>query len=257
MTQSASTSDVVLKLLLRADECAERHEWSIADSLFCDAISCDATPRSRIAYGVYLTEQERYFEAISTFTVVLDGVDRAAIAIVCHNLAAIYREVGDSDLARRFQWRATVMQEDLGSPEILGMANDALINGRHDLAETLIETAILMDDDPDDEPDPDLTATAALVHASTDSLEEGLLLLFQAYCRHRQVGNLRAMGLDLLNMASVFGTLDRPRAERKCLVRAIRCFGQASAPYSGSRAVQQLERLDRVQDVRMFDVRRN
>lgn len=253
MTNSASAGDVVSKLLTRADECTERQEWSAADSLFREALLGDSTPRSRIAYGVCLAGQERYFEAISTFTPVLDGSDQVAIAIVCHNLAAIYRDVGDADLARRFQWRATVLQEDLGSCDLLGMANDALTSKRNELAETLVEAALEMDD----ESDADLIATSALLRASMGSAEEGLIQLFQAYRAHRQAGNLRNMGLDLLNMAVVFGKLDRSRAERKCLVRAIRCFERASAPDSVRRAVRHLEIFDRIQDARKFDVRRN
>ncbi len=246
------------KLVVAAESHLERRDWSAADNLFREAVTLDATPASRIAYGVCLSRQERFFEAISVFTPVLDGVDRSAIGIVCHNLAAIYRDVGDLDLARRFQWRATLLQDDAGPEDLLGMANEALTGDRHQVAEALVMTAIEMNGDASDEnSDGELVATLGLIKAALDSPEEGLMTLFAAYRRHQAVRDFRSMGADLMNMAVLFGEVHRYRAERACLNRAIRCFEQAPAPYSRNRARLQIDRLDRMQVVRSFDSRRN
>jgi Tfp pilus assembly protein PilF len=170
-----NASAYVEDLLFQAELLVDLREWKSADEVFRKALVLDKSPASRIAYGVCLAEQERYFEAISTFTPVLDGTNRAAIGIVCHNLAAIYRDVGDADLARRFQWRATLSEDHADESDLLGMANDA----------------------------------------------------------------------------------QRHRAERACVVRAIRCFEMAPAPHSYRNARIQLDRLDQMQSIRSFDVRRN
>ena len=60
-----------------------------------------------------------------------------------------------------------------------------------------------------------------------------------------------------MNMAMLFDELNRHRAERACLVRAIRCFEKASAPFSCARARQQLDRHEQMHAVRSFDVRRS
>jgi tetratricopeptide (TPR) repeat protein len=254
------------KLVIDAEFLAEQRDWESADQRFRDAVSVDSSPASRIAYGVYLARQERYFEGISIFTSVLDGTDRSAIGVVCHNLASIYREVGDFDLARRFQWRATLLQEDAGPEDLLGMANDALAcrnddglsAGRHEGADALVMTARQMSEDENGEcGDGDLVATTGLVAAALDSREEGLLIVFAAYRRHQADHDLRGMGTDLLNMAMLFGELHRYRAERACVLRASRCFEQAPAPFSSRRARQELQRIDRMQAIRAFDATRN
>ena len=65
------------------------------------------------------------------------------------------------------------------------------------------------------------------------------------------------MGNDLLNMSVLFGQLQRRRAERTCLKRAIRCFEKNPAPCSVKRANDLVERHDRIQFFRQFDGRRN
>lgn len=241
----------------RAELLAAQRQWQPAEELFRQAIELDPSPAHRISFAVCLAQQERYFEAISIFTPILDERDRAAVGVVCHNLASIYREVGDADLARRFQWRATLLHDDLGSAELLGMANDSLLGDRLDVAESLMVAACEMDDVSDELVDGDLVGSIGLLKAELESTEEGLKTLFVAYRRHQAAGDLRAMGIDQMNMAALFGMVDRPRAERSCLERAIRHFQQAPAPHSLQKARQQLARLDRIQQVREFDARRN
>jgi hypothetical protein len=246
------------ELLERAEFAASQRDWVVADGRFRDAVSVDITPASRIAYGVRLAERERYFDAISIFTPILDGQDLVAIGIVCHNLAAIYREIGDLDLARRFQWRATLQQVDLGTEELLGMASDALESNHPAVAESLIVAACAMTDDETGHiEDADLMATLGLVNATLKSTKQGLRNLFAAYHQHRSVHDFRGMGIDLLNMATLFGGIDRYRAERACLVRALQCFQQASAPVSYEKARLQLACFERKQRVRSFDAQRN
>lgn len=246
------------KLISHAEACAERREWQAADELFTRAIAIDTTPASRIAHGVCLANREQYNQAISAFMPILDGTDTLAIGIVCHNLAAIYRGVGDFDLARRFQWRATLLQDDSTSEDLLGLANDAIMSDHPEVAESLVMAAYEMNADVDGEnADGDLIATVGLINAKMNAPREGMVALFAAYRRHQAAADFRGMGIDLLNMAMLFSETNRERAERSCLRRAIRCFERASAPFSCQRARHQLEQLDRMQSVRSFDACRN
>ena len=218
-------SERVSELIIDAERSSKCRDWSRADELFHQAILLDTSPASRIAYGVCLSRQERYFEAISIFTPILDGDNQQAIGVVCHNLAAIYREVGDFELARRFQWRATLFLDDAGAEELLAMANDALANETYQTSESLLMAAIEMSGDVADEVrDGDLIATLGLIQAEITSPQQGMISLFSAYRRHQEVQDFRGMGNDLLNMSILFGRLQRHRAERACLKRAIRCF---------------------------------
>lgn len=246
------------KLTAHAERCARRRQWRKADELFLQAVSMDPSPSSRIAYGVCLAEQERYFESISVFMPAMDGTDRKAIGIVCHNLAAIYREVGDFDLARRFQWQATLLQDESSVEDLLGLANDALMSDHCDAADSLVMAACEMTlDATHDVVDGDLLATTGLVTSRMESPEEGLMTLFSAYRRHQALSDFRRMGFDLLNMATVFEETGRYRAERRCIERAIRCFEQAAARHSSRQARQRLAEFDQIHAVRSFDPSRN
>ena len=174
-------SERVSELIIDAERSSKCRDWSRADELFHQAILLDTSPASRIAYGVCLSRQERYFEAISIFTPILDGDNQQAIGVVCHNLAAIYREVGDFELARRFQWRATLFLDDAGAEELLAMANDALANETYQTSESLLMAAIEMSGDVADEVrDGDLIATLGLIQAEITSPQQGMISLFSA-----------------------------------------------------------------------------
>lgn len=243
------------RLVAAAESLAAGREWTAADERFRRAITIDPTAASRIAYGTCLSHQERFFEAIQALTPLLEGTDRDAVGIVCHNLAAIYRDVGEYELARRFQWKATLMQADSGPEELLGMANDAYCCERHDAAESLVMSAIEIDSDED--LDADLIATTGLIHAQLASPREALLTLYMAYQRHQAEANFQRMGIDQLNLSLLFGELKRYRAQRTCLKRAIRWFERAPAPYSLQRARQLLARCDQMRSVRSFNGQRN
>ncbi len=251
-------SERVSELIIDAERSSKCRDWSRADELFHQAILLDTSPASRIAYGVCLSRQERYFEAISIFTPILDGDNQQAIGVVCHNLAAIYREVGDFELARRFQWRATLFLDDAGAEELLAMANDALANETYQTSESLLMAAIEMSGDVADEVrDGDLIATLGLIQAEITSPQQGMISLFSAYRRHQEVQDFRGMGNDLLNMSILFGRLQRHRAERACLKRAIRCFEKGPATCSVKQANDLVDIHDRIQFFRQFDGRRN
>lgn len=253
-----SGNDPASKLVAAAESLAERRDWGGADELFHQAIVMDPSPASRIAYGVSLANQERFFEAVSAFAPVLQGTDRDAIGVVCHNLAAIYRDIGESELARHFQWKATLAQADSGAEELLGMANDAFACERHEAAESLVMSAVEIQlVDEDDNPDADLIAMSGLIEAATESPAEGVISVYIAYQRHQAESNFRKMGFDQLNLSILFGRVKRFRAQEACLKRAIRCFEQAPAPYSLQRARQLLDRFDRMRVVRSFNGRRN
>lgn len=257
-SDSFDDNESAAKLIFVAQSYVKRRDWKTADDLFCQALVLDRSAASRIAYGVCLAQQERFFEAMTVFTPVLDGDDRCAIAIVCHNLASIYRDVGELDLARRFQWRAMLLNEDSGSEDLLGLANDAFASDRFEAADSLIISAMSMQDDFEKGiPDGDFLATTGLIQAMVNSPEAGLFTLFTAFRQHREDADFRAMGTDQLNMSILFGELKRYRAERSCLKRAIRYFEYAPAPGSLSQARRMLEQLDRMQTVRTFNARRN
>ena len=252
-------NDAAAEFVFAAESAAQCRHWDAADQSFLQAIALDPSPASRIAYGVCLSRQERFFEAISVFTPILEWNDNVATAVVCHNLAGIYREVGNLDLARRFQWRATLLQEGAEAADLLAMANEALAGDLYEAADSLLQSAFEMDENHDIPPcaNGDLIATEGLIVAAIESPAAGVFTLLAAYRQHQATRDLRGMGADQLNLSHLFRELKRDRAARKALDRAIRHFKQAPAPESLHRAQQQLEQLDRTHAIRTFNGTRN
>lgn len=260
--ESAFASSHVAWLLKWADDLVRARSWSAADAVFQRAISLDASPCSCIAYGCTLAEQERFNEALCQMTAALDiaqnRADRNELATIYHNLAAIYRELGDNDLARRFQQRAIAHVDDCGPDELLGLANDAWLAERHELAECLAGTAADIDEEDEyREPSAEVEATLGLLNGFLNDPREGIRPLLRAYARHKAAGELRLMGNDLLNLSVLLGELGRHRGELACVRRAIASFDDAPAPVSAAKARRLLAHLERLRQLRQFDPSRN
>lgn len=262
--ESVSASSHVIWLLNWADEFVRTHRWSDADAIFQRSIRVDVSPCSCIAYSCVLADQERFHEALCQLTAALDIAqrtgDRNALATIYHNLASIYRELGDNDLARRFQQRATSQIDDCGSDELLSLANDAWLAQRHELAECLAGTAADIDEDEDDEfsePSAEVVATLGLLNGFLHDPREGIRLLMRAYARHRAAGEFKLMGNDLLNLSALFGELGRHRGELACVRRAVTCFESARASVSSAKARRLMAYLERLRQLRRFDPSRN
>jgi tetratricopeptide (TPR) repeat protein len=258
----AVASSYVVWLLRWADKLVRQRDWKNTDLVFQRAVAQDVSPCSCIAYGCALVQQERYREALDQMTTALDIAsltgDPSALAAIFHNFAAVYRELGDYDLARRFQQRAISKSDDCGPEELLGLSNDAWISGRKQLAASLAEAAAgLADSEEDAAACIEAEASLDLIDGLLNEPHTGIRTLLRAYAHHRNVGDLRLMGTDLLNLSVLFGELGRYRGEIAFVRRAIRLFDQAPAPLSAAKARRILVLLERMHSLRTFDPSRN
>jgi tetratricopeptide (TPR) repeat protein len=184
-------------------------------------------------------KHERYHTAICRWTSQIDDAsrrgDRQSLAAAYSNLAAIYRELGDVSLARRFQQQALQFQEDCTAVDLLHLANDALALKRWRLADSLLEAAAKLAD-ADDPLQATLLATAGVAQLLQGEPRQAVRLLRAAYRQHLSQGDDREAGKDLLNLAAACHELRRWLLERKCLDRAGRHFDRAGMPLSRRQA---------------------
>ena len=228
--------------LRNAQHYGQSGQWSDADVCFRSAVSLDHSPASRIAFANSLANRERYNESICLLTEALDLAnetgDRAALGVIFHNLAGIYRELDDNDLARRFQHRAVLQLDDCGPLELLGLANDAWLSRRVDLASCLSASCIdLEDDESDDSISLEAQAMLATITGLEENPREGIRTLILVYRRHHVINAHRLMGIDLLNMSVLLSQLGKYRTEIIAVQRSISHFEQAPAPISASRGI--------------------
>lgn len=239
--------------------CAEMlgcaRQWAEADACFVRAIEMDPTPMSRLAFGASLAEREQYHDAICQLTAGLELAsaqgDRQALATVFHNLASIYRELGDFELARRFQSRAILQMDECGPEELLGLANDAWTSRHADIACCLAESSVDLEEDNDVALEAQAT-TAAFVGICEDP-RPAIKTLIHVYRQHRSAGSLRLMGIDLLNLSALFAETGWHRTEMNLVRQAIQHFEAAPAPVSATKARRVLDMLERMQSLREFD----
>lgn len=248
--------------LRRAEQLGLQGQWTEADARYSAAIKLDKTPGSRIAFGSSLASREQYNGALCCLAEALDQAsksgDREALGVIYHNLAAIYRELGDYDLARRFQQRSILQLDDCRAVDLLGLANDAWLSRRSEMASCLASSCTELDSD--DELDSVLLeaqATLAITVGLAEDPRQGIRSLIQVYRQHRAANDVRLMGIDLLNLSALLSELGWYRAEMDFVRRAISLFDQAPAPVSAVKARQTLGLLERMHSLRNFDPSKN
>lgn len=247
----------VKRNLRRASRHALNGEWERADACFQAAIESDVSPVSQITHASSLAERERYHEALCLFTEAIDRAsstgNREALGVIFHNLAAIYRELGDADLARRFQQRALLQLDDCGPAELLGLANDAWSSKRTELASCLAESCVELDEDAEATVDLEAQATVSMLSGHLDNPRNGIRSLIQIYRQHCSRNELRFAGIDLMNLAALLAQIGWTRAEANLVRRAIGHFDSAPAPVSAFRTRQFLAHLERIESLSRFD----
>ena len=182
----------------------------------------------RLTLGTLLAEWGDLHGAVVEWTRLLDAAqlrgDRGSLSAVYHNLAAVYRELGDLELARRFQQRSLTFQEEHGPAELLQLANDALWKQEWDLADALL--TLLDEAAPNFAAEESLKietlATKGLLAGFRSQPAVGARLLRQAYHRHCYAGETQLAGRDLINLALLLDQRQQPGLGLRCLRQAER-----------------------------------
>jgi len=210
----------------------------------------------RLTLGTLLYERGQRHLAVREWTDVIEAAqangDWPVSAAAHHNLAAMYRDIGDYRLARMFQQRALSLQADCGSEELLQLSNDALAAGRWELAESLYQSAAELAEE-DSPLLTDLMATRGILAGFEGEPQAGLRWLQQAYHEHVDADNRLHAGKDLLNAAALFEQLHRFGWARICLELAREHFDAAGDLNWVQTASQSLARLEGLRRVAEFD----
>lgn len=247
------------RLLELAEQLCASAQLEEAERVYRHLLATSNLPRARADFARFLALRERYGEALQLLADLLDdprtASDAPLLALVHALIAGVYRELGETELARRFQHRALCWQPDFGAADLLNLANDAVAARRLRLAESLIETAFQLSDEL--EADGDSWGSLGVVHAMRGEAEDACRLFLRAISAHRQAGDYQGMGKDLLNLAEVFGKRGQLQTQRRCLDRACRCFEVAALPWSLRKAQRRRREVDRLLALRQVDASRN
>ncbi len=214
----------------------------------------------RVTLGALLFERQQYGEAIAAWTEAIEPASQQArsdiLAAVYSNLAATYRELGDSTLARRFQQQALHFQDDFGADDLLHLANDAIAAGHLELAESLLDS---MSDLLDDHPalHAEIYATRGIIALRRGDPRVARRGLLTAYRAHLQIGDDSGAARDLLNAAEAFQMMHRLSAAQHCLLQASRHFADADQTVWIAETERRTARLRRVAELAEWDASQN
>ncbi len=238
--------------LRKAERCCRERRWDVADFLFRRAVSEDPGPTAHLAYGRFLAERQRFHPAIVQFMHGLDAAQRADdVSVQAHvfsSLATIYRELGDSDLAQRFQRQALAIHDAADAGELLDWAADALLAGKLVLAEELTRGAwLLVEETDDEETQADAQGLLGVIAARQGEHRMAVALLIRAARAHRDLGDDHGLGVDCLNLAEIVGLLGRTVWQRRFFSAAKNYFSRAGMPVSEIRALRRLQDLSRLE----------
>ncbi len=249
-------------LLQRAQERLRFRDWNAAEQLFRELIATEGSFAAHLGLAEFLGGRERYGEALRQLAVAQDAAaesdDASLAARLHHNFAAVYRALGQHELAARFQQRALMSQADVGAEELLAHANDALQAGRFELAEQLLETAFELVE-PADQPElaAELLGTLGLTRGIRREPRAGLRLVLAALRLHRDAGDVVGEICDLINLCALCEARDWLQTAERCAERALSIARNADLPHSMERARQQRDRLRELRGVANIAAERN
>lgn len=241
-------------------EVLDREGWIAAEGRLRQLADETEDLAVRLTLGALLAEHECYGEAIREWVSVMDQAGPQGryeeLAAAYSNLAAVYRELGDSVLARHFQQQALRLLPDCGAVDLLHLANDALAVRCGDVAEVLLRTAAGLCE-ADDPLLPTILASVGVLHVLRGEPEAAAVFLRQAYRGHRAAGDWSSAGHDLWNLSLVLQQLGRLSQAIRWQRQAVACYGRVPLSAHQRRAERRLRRLQQLQEVFLADPLRN
>lgn len=256
MISSASASDLE-SLWLAIQSLLSAGRWRDAEVTLRAAADTINQPEIRLTLGALYAERGELRLAISQWMCVIEAAQAAGrrdlLAAVYHNLAALYRDQGAYDIARRFQQRSLTWQADCGPDDLLQLANDAMASQAYDIAESLLKEAQQLS--------PSTTEWKATIQASSGLLSglrgnpgAGIRSLKAAYRKHRSEHNRMMMAQDLGNLAALYEQQDQWRAAEACLLRAVAYYRELNLAWWQQGAEKRLMRLRNLRAIRATPV---
>lgn len=244
-----------------AYQLAERYRrqknWSRADACYRELLAVDPAPQHQIAYGIFLAERQQFGAAIRHLMRGLDGVqssgDLELQTTVFLNLAVIYRELGENQLAQSFQRQALKLQDEAGADALLDWSADALLAGKTTLAAHLAGQAFsFAEQDGNIEQQADACGLLGVIAARDGKWRRAVWHLIRAARTHRLLDDDHGLATDYQNLSEVCAAMQRWKWQTWFLAQAEVYFARAGRPISVHRvqsrrtAMRKLDRLEHI-----------
>ncbi len=242
---SYGAGDRVGQLLREASRLARTGQSLEARRLYLRALEQDECCRARNGFGIFLTRIESFSEAVDQFSRVLAAAqqqqDPRLFSVAAHNLATVYREMGQWTQAARCQQRALAAGLEAGQEYDacchLGTAWDAIRAGELRYARQMLLASLshyrrrrCRVGQADAQCGLGIIAyrDGAYVMAAT--------CFWKAHRLHRAEGRRLEMARDLMNLGQLFLKIGRYRSAHRCLKSARAVFAELGARRSARRA---------------------
>jgi Tfp pilus assembly protein PilF len=249
-----------------------RGELTRARVFYHQAIALDGGAAARNAFGCFLLNTDCAAEARTEFSRLLQQADSmgnlSLRAVACNNLAAACRALGESARATSWQqqsWNAATPvpsggdepRDQLGC-DLGNRATDAILAGDYALAEQLIRISLAWEQTSGTRAgEADDWGNLGLVAGLQGHLAAAAAALRRARHLHRQAGDTRSEGCDLLHLGEVFLQAGRWQRSARLFASAGSVFRSAHLPRLARRASQHLAHVRRLLSRAAHDPLRN
>lgn len=246
-------------------QAGRRHD---AEVTLRHAVALWNLPELRFALGSLHFENGAWQSAVIEWTEVIDSAGRLGrtelLTAVYHNLAGLYRQLGNYRLASQFQRAALHYQAECTAEDLLALANDALADGAVAVAEGLLHAAAsTLEADDESALAADLQAACGVAAGFRGQVLAGRQALWSAYRTHSRLGETLCCGMDLINLAALAEQSEAWVTAERCLGRAMELLDAHPNPVDPAvrlertRAEVLSRRLLRQRKLAAFDPRSN
>lgn len=257
----------VAALIQDAETLAARGCFRRARAAFQTALDSQqdghAAATARLAFACFLMRRGDHAAAMThlqhVLSMAVQGDDAVLRSAACNNMAVACREMGEPEMAARWQQCATAWLHAQALPvdaeetarDLANRANDAIAASDLDLAEQLLWRSLLLEQSRESvEGQASDWGSLGLVAGLRGELRTAVRRLGRACRLHAQLGDTRGTGCDLMNLATFLQEAGRWRTAGRLLHQARQHFKQAGAADLVERADLRLREARRF--VRVF-----
>ncbi len=258
----ANPSDIEAQIA-RAKKLASQGHHPQARAVFSEIIETSSDFRARNEFGCYLLQLEQFDEAKAQFLRLLNDArkhsNKRLTSVACHNLAALYRAVGEFRLAAKWQQAADSTEDELVSglslcESLSARGCDAIGSGDYELAEELLWRSLRAGEETADCPNQAADwGNLAVLAGLRGEIPTAIRYLIRAYRINSENRDYFWMGCDLINLAECLLQVRKRRTALRFLQDAIDCFERSGAESSRNRAIDRWTEIQQVEDVYQRD----
>ncbi len=211
-------------------------------------------PNFRLRHARFLCSVGEVSEAIEDLTSLyrsaIENGDDDLRPVVAHELATVFRNLGDRHTAASWQQISLGYSESCSPADLAGRAADAFLAGEYALADDLIRRSLAWEIQTGNRAGEAADwGTLGLIRAGQDDFEGAVRCFGRAFALHRKISDADGMATDLLNLGGIFGGRSAWQIAFRLFKRAQFVASESGNIVLQNRAGEQVQKAVKILDV--------